>query len=108
MAGSQTSKLARKCPPKTNAEVAARISMKISLVQEDVKEKLAEELSKIRMGEAQNFTSPAKLEVKQDSLCHGTGEGGVADPMLLIPVSTKFSGVESPLKKGQCCIMIWV
>jgi cyclin A len=41
-------------------------------------------------------------------LCHGTGEGGVADPMLLIPVSTKFSGVESPLKKGQCCIMIWV
>ncbi|XP_052310192.1 cyclin-A2-2 isoform X2 [Populus trichocarpa] len=99
MAGSQTSKLARKCPPKTNAEVAARISMKISPVQEDVKEKLAEELSKIRMGEAQNFTSPAKLEVKQDSLCHGTGEGGVADPMLLIPVSTKFSGVESPLKK---------
>ena len=81
--------------------------MKISPVQEDVKEKLAEELSKIRMGEAQNFTSPAKLEVKQDSLCHGTGEG-VADPMLLIPVSTKFSGVESPLKKGQCCIMIWV
>ena len=104
MAGWQTSKLARKCPPKTNAEAAARISMKISPVQEDVKEKLAEELSKIRMGEAQNFTSPAKLEVKQDSLCHGTREGGVADPMLLIPVSTKFSGVESPLKKG----MIWV
>ncbi|CAK7353480.1 unnamed protein product [Dovyalis caffra] len=94
-----TSKQGRKCPPKTNTEVAAHISMEISPVREDAKEKLAEELSKIRMGEAQDFTSPAKLEVKQESVCHDTREGGVADPMLLIPVSTKFSGVESPLKK---------
>jgi cyclin A len=36
--------------------------MEISPAQEDVKEMLAEELSKIRMGEAQDFTSPEKLE----------------------------------------------
>ncbi|KAJ6406306.1 hypothetical protein OIU84_009933 [Salix udensis] len=35
-----TSKLARKCPPRTNAEVAAPISMEISSVQEDVKENI--------------------------------------------------------------------
>ncbi|KAF9681178.1 hypothetical protein SADUNF_Sadunf06G0198500 [Salix dunnii] len=94
-----TSKLARKFPPRTNAEVAAPISMEISPVQEDVKEKLAEELSKIKMGEAQDLTSPVKVEVKKESLCHGTREGDASDPMLLIPVSTKFSGVERSLKK---------
>ncbi|XP_011026521.1 PREDICTED: cyclin-A2-2-like isoform X2 [Populus euphratica] len=95
----QTRKQARKCPPNKNAEVAAHISMEISPAQEDVKEKLAEELSKIRMGEAQDFTSPAKLEEKKQSDCHGTREGGVADPRLLVPLSTKTSGVERPLKK---------
>ena len=108
MAGWQTSKLARKCPPRTNAEVAAPISMEISPVQEDVKEKLAEELSKIKMGEAQDLTSPAKVEVKKESMCHGTREGDASDPMLVKPVSTKFSGVERSLKKGQCCVMIRV
>ncbi|KAJ6743629.1 CYCLIN-A2-4 [Salix viminalis] len=93
------SKLARKCPPRTNAEVAAPISMEISPVQEDVKEKLAEELSKIKMGEVQDLTSPAKVEVKKESLCHGTREGDASDPMHVMPVSTKFSGVERSLKK---------
>ncbi|KAJ6354589.1 hypothetical protein OIU77_005236 [Salix suchowensis] len=74
--------------------------MEISPAQQDVKEKLAEELSKIRMGEAQDFTSPAKLEDKQQSDCYGTG-GGVADPRLLIPLSTKTSGVERSLKKEE-------
>ncbi|KAB5553290.1 hypothetical protein DKX38_010601 [Salix brachista] len=101
-----TSKLARKCPPRTNAEVAAPISMEISPVQEDVKEKLAEELSKIKMGEVQDLTSPAKVEVKKESLCHGTREGDASDPMHVIPVSTKFSGVERSLKKGECCVII--
>lgn len=96
-----TSKQARKCPRNKNAEVAAHISMEISPAQEDVKEKLAEELSKIRMGEAQDFTSPAKLEEKKQSDCHGTREGGVADPRLLVPLSTKTSGVERPLKKEE-------
>jgi len=104
----QTSKQARKCPRNKNAEVAAHISMEISPAQEDVKEMLAEELSKIRMGEAQDFTSPAKLEGKKQSDCHGTREGGVADPRLLVPLSTKTSGVERPLKKGPCYIMIRV
>ncbi|KAJ6361423.1 hypothetical protein OIU78_001960 [Salix suchowensis] len=94
-----TTKLARKCPPRTNAEVAAPISMEISPVQEDVKEKLAEELSKIKMGEVQDLTSPAKVEVKKESLCHGTREGDASDPMHVIPVSTKISGVERSLKK---------
>ncbi|KAJ6957253.1 hypothetical protein D5086_031602 [Populus alba] len=97
----QTSKQARKCPRNKNAEVAAHISMEISPAQEDVKEKLAEELSKIRMGEAQEFTSPAKLEDKKQSDCHGTREGGVADPRLLVPLSTKTSGAERPLKKEE-------
>ncbi|KAG5225334.1 cyclin-A2 [Salix suchowensis] len=95
-----TSKQARKCPRNKNAVVATLISMEISPAQQDVKEKLAEELSKIRMGEAQDFTSPAKLEDKQQSDCYGTG-GGVADPRLLIPLSTKTSGVERSLKKEE-------
>uniref|UniRef100_A0A6N2NJZ7 B-like cyclin n=1 Tax=Salix viminalis TaxID=40686 RepID=A0A6N2NJZ7_SALVM len=95
-----TSKQARKCPGNKNAVVATLISMEISPAQQDVKEKLAEELSKIRMGEAQDFTSPAKLEDKQQSDCYGTG-GGVADPRLLIPLSTKTSGVERSLKKEE-------
>ncbi|KAJ6732404.1 CYCLINS [Salix purpurea] len=95
-----TSKQARKCPRNKNAVVATLISMEISPAQQDVKEKLAEELSKIRMGEAQDFTSPAKLEDKQQSDCYGTG-GGVADPRLLIPLSTKTLGVERSLKKEE-------
>ncbi|KAJ6745512.1 CYCLIN-A2-4 [Salix koriyanagi] len=73
--------------------------MEISPVQEDVKEKLAEELSKIKMGEVQDLTSPAKVEVKKESLCHGTREGDASDLMHVIQVSTKISGVERSLKK---------
>ena len=103
----QTRKQARKRPRNRNEVVATLISMEISPAQKDVKEKLAEELSKIRMGEAQDFTSPAKLEDKQQSDYYGTG-GGVADPRLLITLSTNTSGVERSLKKGLCCTMIRV
>ncbi|KAJ6674060.1 CYCLIN-A2-4, partial [Salix viminalis] len=67
-----TSKQARKCPGNKNAVVATLISMEISPAQQDVKEKLAEELSKIRMGEAQDlyFTSKVRRQTAKRLLWH--------------------------------------
>lgn len=79
--------------------------MEVSPVKEDVKEKLAEELSKIRMAEAQEITSISKLEENQKESCHGTRGG---DQMLIPPVSIKSVEVQSPLKKGQCFVILWL
>ncbi|KDP32289.1 hypothetical protein JCGZ_13214 [Jatropha curcas] len=93
----QTNKQARKCPVKKNTEVAANISMEISGGEEDVKTKLAEDLSKIRMVEAQEITSPAETERKQH-ICHGQREGVVAGLML---APKKPAGEQSSQEKEE-------
>ncbi|KAJ9168372.1 hypothetical protein P3X46_019907 [Hevea brasiliensis] len=97
----QTSKQARKCPTKKNAEVAADISMEIAEGEEDVKAKLAEELSKIRMVEAREITLPTKTEGKQQRTYRGAREGVVADPVLPMLALTKPAGLRIPQKKEE-------
>ncbi|KAJ4828251.1 hypothetical protein Tsubulata_012057 [Turnera subulata] len=60
----RTFKQARKCPAQKNVQVAADIAMETSPIEEDVKTKLAEDLSKIRMVEAQEVTSTAEMKGK--------------------------------------------
>ena len=67
-------------------------------VEEDVKTKLAEDLSKIRMVEAQENTLPVILEEREvaEPMCHDARKCVVADPM---PV-----GLQSPQKRGLCSV----
>ena len=91
----QTGKPARKCATKKNVEMPDD-SMEISEAEEDAKTRLAEELSRIRMVEAQESTSPAK-HGKQRRICRGIREGSSADSMLS---STVIDGLQSPQNKG--------
>lgn len=101
IACSQTSKQASKYPTIKNTEVAAEISLQISEVEEDVKTKLAEELSKIRMVEAQEINSPSKTKGKQQRKCFGAREHVVADEMLPMLAPTEPAGLPSSQKKGN-------
>ncbi|EEF45957.1 cyclin A, putative [Ricinus communis] len=91
IACSQTRNPARKYFAKKKVEMVD-ISMETSEAEEDVKTRLAEELSKIRMVEAQEITSPAK-HGNQQRICHSIREGGVAD-------STS-DGLQSPQNKEE-------
>ncbi|OAY54315.1 cyclin-A2-2 [Manihot esculenta] len=97
----QTSKQASKYPTIKNTEVAAEISLQISEVEEDVKTKLAEELSKIRMVEAQEINSPSKTKGKQQRKCFGAREHVVADEMLPMLAPTEPAGLPSSQKKEE-------
>lgn len=77
------------------------MSMAISPVEEDMKTRLAEELSKIRMVEAQEIPSSANLK-------EGTMEGGVADLVFPVLMSSKPLGFHSLQKRGLHSIMICI
>ncbi|XVF34439.1 hypothetical protein REPUB_Repub18cG0059200 [Reevesia pubescens] len=84
-------------------EMVEDIPMEIPSVEEDVKTKLAEDLSKIRMVEAQENTLPVILEERElaESACHGARECAVADAMPPIQASTMVVGVQSPQEKEE-------
>ncbi|KAJ7958717.1 Cyclin [Quillaja saponaria] len=64
----QTTKRARGGPTRRKMKEGSDVLAEIPLVQEDVKTKLAEELSKIRMVEAQESTLTVKLEEEKPVL----------------------------------------
>ncbi|KAM5566285.1 cyclin-A2-2-like [Rosa sericea] len=68
--------------------------------QDDIKAKLAEELSKIRVAEP-----PEKLQVKEEplpqSMCHALRQHGGADLMLPVQHSIKSAGLQRPQKKEE-------
>ncbi|OMO80516.1 hypothetical protein COLO4_24050 [Corchorus olitorius] len=82
-----------------NKEMIEDISMEIPLVEEDVKSKLAEDLSKIRMVEAQENTLAVILEERElaEPVSHGARKCGVADSQ----ASTISVGLQSPREKEE-------
>lgn len=89
IAGCQTRKQASISPPKKIAKVASGVCVENLHVEEDVKEKLVEELSKIRMGEPQEVTE-------------STSECGKADRNHPIHVSEKPFGLQGCQMRGFC------
>lgn len=90
-------------PPKKIAKVAADVSVEILPAEDDVKSKLAEELSKIRMVESQEISLPATLKEGESvklSICHNTDDCGEADMILSADASKKPVRLKSPQKKG--------
>ncbi|KAJ7966114.1 Cyclin [Quillaja saponaria] len=84
----QASTKARGVPTRKQTKAASDVPVENKLVQEDVKTKLAEELSKIRMVEAQESTLPVKLEEEElvqqdiDMICDELGSSrgpGIVD-----------------------------
>ncbi|KAJ0090926.1 hypothetical protein Patl1_12827 [Pistacia atlantica] len=95
----QSTKVAASGPPKKIAKVAADVSVEILPAEDDVKSKLAEELSKIRMVEPQEISLPATLKEREPvklSICHNTDDCGEADMILSADVRLK-----SPQKKEE-------
>ncbi|XWS27164.1 hypothetical protein CRYUN_Cryun26dG0091600 [Craigia yunnanensis] len=90
-------------PSEKNKEMFEDISMGIPSVEEDVKTKLAEDLSKIRMVEAQENTLPVILKEREvaEPMCPGARECVVADPMPPIQASTMPVGLQSPQKREE-------
>ncbi|KAF3447210.1 hypothetical protein FNV43_RR12390 [Rhamnella rubrinervis] len=86
-------------PVKKNAKVAANASEEILPVQEDAKTKLAEELSKIRVAESQEFTMPVKLEERKP-IQQGI-QYGVADLILPVWAFTKPAALQTVREKGE-------
>lgn len=91
IAGWQTRKQASSSPPKKIAKVSSDVCADNLHVEEDVKEKLAEELSKIRMGEPQEVTE-------------NTSECGKADRNHPTHVSEKPFGLQGHQMRGFCSI----
>lgn len=82
------------------------ISMEIASVEEDVKTKLAEDLSKIRMVGAQENHLPVILEERElaEPFSHCARECDVADVIPPIQVSRMAVGIQSPQGKGLCSV----
>lgn len=80
------------------------IFMGIPSVEEDVKAKLAEDLSKIRMMEAHESSLPVKLDERgvAEPTCLGAREYVIENSMLPIQVFTMPFGHQSPKRKGLC------
>ncbi|KAE8665348.1 Cyclin-A2-2 [Hibiscus syriacus] len=89
--------------PSENTETFEDIAMEILSPEEDVKAKLAEDLSKIRMVETQDITLPVILEERElaEPKCCGARERAVADAMPSIQASTMDVGVHSHQKKEE-------
>ncbi|KAK8500163.1 hypothetical protein V6N12_002271 [Hibiscus sabdariffa] len=89
--------------PSENIEMFEDIAMEIPPAEEDVKAKLAEDLSKIRMVETQETSLPVMLEEREftESKCYGARERAVADTIPPIQVSTMDVGVYSHQKKEE-------
>ncbi|KAL4295506.1 hypothetical protein GQ457_12G024650 [Hibiscus cannabinus] len=89
-------------PMGKNKEMVEVIFTGIPLV-EDVNAKLAEDLSKIRMMEAQESTLPIKLEERAiaDPTCHAERECAVPDSMLPRQAFTMPVGHQSPQRKEE-------
>ncbi|XVE63556.1 hypothetical protein DITRI_Ditri07aG0029800 [Diplodiscus trichospermus] len=98
----QTTKKTIKDPNEKNIEMVEDISMGIPSFEEDVKTKLAEDLSKIRMVEAQENTLPGIPEEREvaEAMCHDARECLAVDPMPPIHASTMPVGLQSP-QKGE-------
>ncbi|KAG2691593.1 hypothetical protein I3843_08G015900 [Carya illinoinensis] len=103
----QASEPDRRDRAKKNTGVVAGVTPEISLVEEDAKTKLAEELSKIRMVESHEISLPVNLEEQEPaekSMSNDIREYGLADRMPLIQASTKPAGLQSDQKKED---MVW-
>lgn len=93
----QTSKQTSVGPPKKIAKVAPDVCVQTLYVEEDVKTKLAEELSKIRMAESQEVKEREPVHL---SACHSTSEDGEADWILPSHAYEKPVGLQEPQEKG--------
>lgn len=91
---------------KKNAKVDSNASVEILPVQEDAKTKLAEELSKIKVAESEEFTLPLKLE--EDEQVPHSGQYGVENKTLLAQAFAKCVGLQSFQRKGHCSISIYM
>ncbi|KAI4337373.1 hypothetical protein L6164_015798 [Bauhinia variegata] len=83
---------ARRGHTRKNMKLAVDVSREVPSMQEDVKTKLAEELSKIRMVESHDTTIAVRLADKeplQNSASSRMRESVLADPMLSMRDSTK-------------------
>lgn len=89
-------------PVKKNAKVASNASEEILPVQEDAKTKLAEELSKIRVAESQEFTMPVKLE--ESNPIPQCRQFGVADLILPVRALTNLAALQTAREKGLCSV----
>ncbi|KAB2629408.1 cyclin-A2-2-like [Pyrus ussuriensis x Pyrus communis] len=94
----QTNKQARRGLGK-NVKVASTVSEAIPIIQDDVKAKLAEELSKIRVAEPLEPTLP-KEPVPQ-GMCHTLGQHRGADLMLTIQAPAESAELWNPQKKEE-------
>ncbi|XP_050232547.1 cyclin-A2-1-like isoform X2 [Mercurialis annua] len=90
-------KPARKCHAKKNMEMVD-ISMETSEAEEDIKARLAEELSKIRMVESQEITSPTR----QKGICHHIKNGCAADSLLTPRVTDELQSPQSKQENIFC------
>lgn len=97
----QPGKQARRGPAK-NVKVASKpkLADDVPMAQDDIKTKLAEELSRIRVAEPLE-----KLEVKEEpvlqSMCHGLRQHGGADLMLPVQHLIKSAELQRPAKKEE-------
>ncbi|XWS17014.1 hypothetical protein CRYUN_Cryun33cG0031300 [Craigia yunnanensis] len=99
----QTTKQTIRDPSEKNKEMVEDFSMGTPSVEEDVKTKLAEDLSKIRMVETQENTLPVIMEEREvaEPMFHGAIECIAADSMPPIQVSTMHVGLQSAQKREE-------
>ncbi|XP_044463612.1 cyclin-A2-2-like [Mangifera indica] len=86
------------------AKVVADVSVEILPDEDDVKSKLAEDLSKIRMVEPEQISLPATLKKREpvkQSICHNTDDCGKAEMILSAYASEKPVGLKGPQKKEE-------
>lgn len=75
-------------------------------VQEDVKTELAEELSKIKVAESEDFTKPVKLE--KDEQVPNFGQYGVQNKTFPMQALTKCDGLRCSQRKDHCSVSIYI
>ncbi|KAH1057447.1 hypothetical protein J1N35_035512 [Gossypium stocksii] len=99
----QTSKQTIRDPSEKNKEMVENIFMGIPSVEEDVKAKLAEDLSKIRMMEAHENSLPVRLDERgvAEPTCLGAREYAVENSMLPMQAFTMPFGHQSPKRKVE-------
>ncbi|KAK5824330.1 hypothetical protein PVK06_019101 [Gossypium arboreum] len=99
----QTTKQTIRDPSEKNKEMVENIFMGIPSDEEDVKAKLAEDLSKIRMMEAHENSLPVKLDERgvAEPTCLGAREYAVENSMLPIQAFTMPFGHQSPKRKVE-------
>ncbi|GLU16951.1 hypothetical protein SLE2022_333530 [Rubroshorea leprosula] len=85
-----------------NSEITANVSM-LSLSVEDVKARLVEELSRVKMVEAQEIKFSVMMEDTElvGLLCHSSRECAVADAMPPIKAPKVPTGIDSHQKKKE-------